>query len=178
MRVCVRVRGGMAVGRVVAAANVTALNTDPQVKPRFPCGQAFLASPDPFGEAGELDVVAMTALHRDDDATDAFRPHPTNARSATAHTSSAKGGWVRCTCEQAKAGLDRRMANLLVARFASHAGHSGEAERERPRNPRCWAHAGSQSLHSPWKKSGTRGAAGVLLGCLARLRWLGSFRRR
>jgi hypothetical protein len=93
MRMCVRVRGRVAVGGVVAAANVTALNTDPQVQPGFSCGQAFLASPDPFGEAGELDVVAVTALHRDDDATDAFRPHPTNARSPTAHTSSAKG-WL------------------------------------------------------------------------------------
>ena len=69
MRVCVRVRGGVTVGRVVAAANVTALKTDAQVKPGFSCRQTFLTSLDPLGELGELDVVAMTALHRDDDAT-------------------------------------------------------------------------------------------------------------
>ena len=69
MRMCVRVRGGVAIGRVVAAANVTTLKTDPQEKPRFSCRQTFLTSLDPLGELGELDVVAVMALHRDDDAT-------------------------------------------------------------------------------------------------------------
>lgn len=57
----VRVRGGVAVGRLIAAPDVPALEADPQVKPLLARGQAVLAAIDPLGKLGDLDVVAVFA---------------------------------------------------------------------------------------------------------------------
>jgi hypothetical protein len=59
----VGVRGGVAVWRVVAASDVTALQADPQVKPGLTRGQALFATGNLFGKLGELDVVAVLAEH-------------------------------------------------------------------------------------------------------------------
>jgi hypothetical protein len=51
----------VAVGRVIAAADVPAFETDPQMQPRLARGQAVLAAGDPLRELENLDVVAMPA---------------------------------------------------------------------------------------------------------------------
>jgi hypothetical protein len=53
----------VAVWRVVAAANTTALQADPKVKPRLTRGQALLATCDLFRKFRELDVVTVRARH-------------------------------------------------------------------------------------------------------------------
>jgi hypothetical protein len=58
-RVCVG--GGVAVGRLVAAADVPAFRADPQVEPRAAGDKAVLAAVDGLRELAELDVVVVTA---------------------------------------------------------------------------------------------------------------------
>ena len=53
----------MAVGRIVAAADATALQADPQVQPRLTRGQALLAAGHLFRKFRELDVVLVLAKH-------------------------------------------------------------------------------------------------------------------
>jgi hypothetical protein len=52
----------VAIGRVVAAGDVTALEADPQMQPRVSLGEAVLAALDGLGELSDLDVVEMGAL--------------------------------------------------------------------------------------------------------------------
>jgi hypothetical protein len=53
--------GGVTVGRVVAAADVPALEADPQVQPRLALRQALFAAVDGLGQLRDLDVIEMGA---------------------------------------------------------------------------------------------------------------------
>jgi hypothetical protein len=55
------VGAGMAVGRAVAAADLSALEADSQVQPGVAAGQAVLASVHRLGELGDPDVVEVSA---------------------------------------------------------------------------------------------------------------------
>ena len=55
------VAAGVAVGRVVAAADVAALQADAQVQPHAALAQAVLAAVDGLGELGDVDGVQMGA---------------------------------------------------------------------------------------------------------------------
>ena len=52
---------GMAVGRVVAAADLAALQADAQMQPRFPRGQAFLTAIHRLGQLGDPNLIEMGA---------------------------------------------------------------------------------------------------------------------
>lgn len=53
--------GGVTVGRAVTAADVTALEADPEVNPSVAALQAFLTTVDGFGQACDLDLTQVTA---------------------------------------------------------------------------------------------------------------------
>src|SRR5215207_1102971 len=53
----VRVGGGMAVGRVVAAPDLSALEADPQMQPRVAHGQTLLTALDGLGQLLDLDLI-------------------------------------------------------------------------------------------------------------------------
>lgn len=55
------VRGGVTVGRAVAAADVTAFETDPEVNPSVAARQAFFATVDRFWQACDLNLTQVTA---------------------------------------------------------------------------------------------------------------------
>src|SRR3954451_11108553 len=57
-----RVRGRVTVGRAVAAADVAALEADPQVDPLAAAGEAVLASVDGLGQLEDFHVVEMGAV--------------------------------------------------------------------------------------------------------------------
>jgi ribosomal protein S18 acetylase RimI-like enzyme len=61
MAVAVRVLAGVAVGRVIAAAGLPALEADAQVQPLAAGGEAFRASLDRLGQLGDLDVIEVRA---------------------------------------------------------------------------------------------------------------------
>src|SRR5207249_3659465 len=61
VRRCVMVGGRMAVGRVVAAADVTARQTDAEMEPLAAAAQAVLAAVHLGGEFTHLDLVEMGA---------------------------------------------------------------------------------------------------------------------
>jgi hypothetical protein len=52
---------GVAVGRAVAAADLAALETDPQVEPFVSGDEAVFAAFDGIRQVGDLDVVEMGA---------------------------------------------------------------------------------------------------------------------
>ncbi len=54
-------RAGVTVGRVVAAADVPALQADAQVQPRVARAQAVLAAFDGLGQLGDEDLVEVRA---------------------------------------------------------------------------------------------------------------------
>ena len=60
----------VAVGRVVATADVTALQADPQVKPAQAGGQAVLTARDSFRELGDPDVIAVPTEKRGNQSED------------------------------------------------------------------------------------------------------------
>jgi len=55
------VRGRVAVGGVVAAADVAALQADAQVQPLAAAGEAVLAAGDGLGQLGDQDLVEVAA---------------------------------------------------------------------------------------------------------------------
>ena len=57
----VGVGGRVAVWRVVATADMTAFEADPQMKPRLVRGQALLTTRNLVGKLGELDVITVRA---------------------------------------------------------------------------------------------------------------------
>jgi hypothetical protein len=57
----VRVGSGVTVRRLVAAANVTAFEADPQMEPLLASGEALLAAIDRFRQLDDLDVIAVAA---------------------------------------------------------------------------------------------------------------------
>ena len=57
----VRVCGGVAVRRLVTAADVPAFEADPQVEPLLAGGQAILAPIDPFRQLDDPQVIAVAA---------------------------------------------------------------------------------------------------------------------
>src|SRR3989441_13130787 len=81
MRCRVMVSGRMTVGRVVAAADVTAGEADPQVQPLAAVAQALLAAVDGRGQLAKCDLVEMGAE----------LAHPTRAARA------ARCAWTNCT---------------------------------------------------------------------------------
>jgi hypothetical protein len=69
----VGVGGGVALWRVIAAAEVPTFEADPQVKPRLSCSQAILAAIDRFRELCDLDVGVVPA---EDHVIRECRPNP------------------------------------------------------------------------------------------------------
>lgn len=55
------VSAGVTVGRVVAAADLAALQADAQMQPLASGGQALLAALDRLGQSGDPDVIEMSA---------------------------------------------------------------------------------------------------------------------
>ena len=51
----------VAVGRVVATADLAALEADSEMQPRVSRGQAILAARDGLGELGDVNVIEMGA---------------------------------------------------------------------------------------------------------------------
>src|SRR5439155_9002965 len=67
----------VAVGRVVATADLAALETDSQMQPRVSRGQAILAARDGFRELGDVNVIEMGA------GAHLIRPFPRPGGSAS-----------------------------------------------------------------------------------------------
>ena len=61
MSALLRVRRGVAVGRVVAAADLAATQADPEMKPWVADLQALLAALHGLGELGDLDLIEVGA---------------------------------------------------------------------------------------------------------------------
>jgi hypothetical protein len=61
MTAAVRVGGGMAGGRAVAAANVAALEADAQMQPGSSLSEAVLAPVDGFGQLRDEHVIEVGA---------------------------------------------------------------------------------------------------------------------
>lgn len=61
MAAAMSVSAGMTVGRVVAAADLSALQADAQMQPLTAGGQALLAAGDRLGQLGDPDVIEMGA---------------------------------------------------------------------------------------------------------------------
>jgi hypothetical protein len=73
MPAAMRVRAGMAIGRVIAAADLAALQADAQMQPRFAAGQAVLAALDRLGQLHEANAVEMGARGHLGDSLDGHR---------------------------------------------------------------------------------------------------------
>ena len=63
-----RVSAGVTVGRVVATADLSALQADAQMQPLASGGQALLAALDRLGQPGDPDVIEMDARSHSDQA--------------------------------------------------------------------------------------------------------------
>ena len=61
MAAALGVGGGVPVGRVVAAADLAALEADPEMKPLAARGEAVLAALDGVGQFSDQNVVEMSA---------------------------------------------------------------------------------------------------------------------
>ena len=84
------VRGRVAVRGVVAAADVTAGEADPQVQPLAAVAQAVLAAVDGRGELAQLDLVEVSAERRSSDSS--FRSCEVRVDELHSHRPFADGG--------------------------------------------------------------------------------------